>query len=76
MKISFEKALNQLEEIVHDMESDSLTLEQALKKFEEGMKLSKYCAQKLDETEKRIALLVSQADGSVTEKPFNDEASD
>ena len=70
-KVSFEKALDQLEHIVQDMESGNLTLEQSLKKFEEGMKLSKYCTQKLDETEKKISLLMSQADGSVVEKPFD-----
>ena len=70
-KVSFEKALDQLERIVQDMESGNLTLEQSLKKFEEGMKLSKYCTQKLDETEKKISLLMSQADGSVVEKPFD-----
>jgi len=71
-KVSFEKALDQLEHIVQDMESGNLTLEQSLKRFEEGMKLSKYCTQKLDETEKKISLLMSQADGSVIEKPFDD----
>lgn len=71
-KVSFEKALDQLEHIVRDMESGNLTLEQSLKKFEEGMKLSKYCTRKLDETEKKISLLMSQADGSVIEKPFDD----
>lgn len=71
-KVSFEKALDQLEHIVQDMESGNLTLEQSLKKFEEGMKLSKYCTQKLDETEKKISLLMSQADGSVVEKPFDE----
>ena len=71
-KVSFEKALDQLEQIVKDMESGTLTLEQSLKKFEEGMKLSKYCTQKLEETEKKIALLTSQSDGSVREGPFEE----
>jgi len=74
-KISFEKALDQLEHIVRDMESGSLTLEQSLKKFEEGMKLSKYCTQKLDETEKKISLLMTRTDGSVVEKPFDQKES-
>lgn len=69
-KVSFEKAMDQLEEIVQEMESGNLSLEQSLKKFEEGMKLSKYCSQKLEETEKKISLLMSQTDGSVVEKPF------
>lgn len=69
-KVSFEKAMDQLEEIVQEMESGNLTLEQSLKKFEEGMKLSKYCIQKLEETEKKISLIMSQSDGSVVEKTF------
>jgi exodeoxyribonuclease VII small subunit len=69
-KLSFEKALEQLEQIVHEMESGSLPLEIALKKFEDGIKLSRFCSQKLEETEKRINLLIENDDGSVTEKKF------
>ena len=72
-KVSFEKALDQLEHIVKEMESGNLTLEQSLKKFEEGMKLSKYCTQKLEETEKKISLLTTQSDGSVRERSFDDD---
>ena len=74
-KLSFEKALEQLEQIVHEMESGRLPLESALKKFEEGIKLSRFCSQKLEETEKRINLLIENQNGSVTEKPF-DECND
>jgi exodeoxyribonuclease VII small subunit len=71
-KMNFESALKQLEEIVSQLESGDLPLEEALKKFEEGMKLSKFCSQKLDETEKRITQLIQQADGQVIETPFED----
>ncbi|MEW6259891.1 MAG: exodeoxyribonuclease VII small subunit [Thermodesulfobacteriota bacterium] len=69
-KMTFETALKQLEEIVAQLESGNLPLEEALKKFEEGTKLSKFCSQKLEETEKRITMLTQQADGEVTETPF------
>lgn len=69
-KLSFEKALEQLEQIVQEMEASELTLENALKKFEEGVKLSQFCSQKLDETEKKITLLMQQSDGNVKETPF------
>uniref|UniRef100_A0A7C4RTV3 Exodeoxyribonuclease 7 small subunit n=1 Tax=Desulfatirhabdium butyrativorans TaxID=340467 RepID=A0A7C4RTV3_9BACT len=69
-KMTFETALKQLEEIVAQLESGNLPLEEALKKFEEGTKLSKFCSQKLEETEKRIMMLTRQADGEVTETPF------
>jgi exodeoxyribonuclease VII small subunit len=71
-KLSFEKALEQLEQIVHEMESGRLPLESALKKFEEGIKLSRFCSQKLEETERRINLLIENQDGSVIEKPFGE----
>lgn len=69
-KISFEKALEKLEQIVHEMESGQLPLETALKKFEEGIKLSQFCSEKLDETEKKISVLMEAADGTIQEQPF------
>ena len=68
-KKSFEQSLKQLEQIVREMESGELPLEQAIRKFEEGIELSKFCAQKLEETERKITLLM-QAGGTVVEKPF------
>ena len=70
-KQTFEKALEQLEQIVQEMEAGELTLENALKKFEEGVKLSQFCSQKLDETEKKITLLTQKSDGTVDETPFH-----
>lgn len=69
-KLSFEKALDQLEQIVQEMEAGKLSLENALKKFEEGIKLSRFCSQKLEETEKKITLLMESQDGSILETPF------
>ena len=68
-KKSFEQSLKQLEQIVHEMESGELPLEQAIRKFEEGIELSKFCAQKLEETERKITLLM-QAGWAVVEKSF------
>ena len=72
-KLTFEKAMEQLEKIVQTMESGTLSLEQSLKQFEEGMRLSQFCAQKLDETEKKISLIMEKADGAVDELPFDDQ---
>lgn len=69
-KKSFEQSLQQLEQIVHEMESGELPLEQAIRKFEEGIELSKFCAQKLEETERKITLLMQASTGAVVEKPF------
>lgn len=75
-KLSFEKALERLETIVQEMESGELSLENALKKFEEGVRLSQLCTQKLNETEKKIALLMEQSDGSLAETPFGETNQD
>jgi len=72
-KISFEKSLKQLEQIVQELESGNLPLEKAMKKFEEGVKLSKYCSEKLDETEKKISILLRDNKGDIAEEPFMPE---
>ena len=69
-KKSFEQSLKQLEQIVYEMESGELPLEQAIHKFEEGIELSKFCAQKLEEAERKITLLMQASSGAVVEKPF------
>ena len=57
-KKSFEQAMEQLEKIVEELEAGDLPLEKAMQKFEEGMELSRFCTRKLDETEKKINLLL------------------
>ena len=74
VKQTFEKAISLLEQIVQDLETGDLPLEEALKKFEEGVKLSKTCSRKLDETEKKIRILMNDNNGNVTEKPFIPES--
>jgi exodeoxyribonuclease VII small subunit len=69
-KVTFEAAMKQLEQIVQELESGNLSLEDSIKKFEEGIKLSKFCSAKLDETEKKITLLLKDQNGNVIEKPF------
>ena len=72
-KQTFEKSVEQLEEIIQELETGDLPLEKAIKRFEEGIKLSKYCFKTLDETEKKVSILIQEMDGSVTEKPFMDK---
>ena len=73
-KKTFELAMKQLEQIVHDLETGDLPLEKAIKKFEEGIQISKYCSEKLDESQKKITLLMRDSEGkSITEVPFEDE---
>jgi len=72
-KKTIEQAMKQLEQIVQDLESGDLPLEKAIKTFEEGVQLSKFCSQKLDETEKRITMLMQNSDGKIAEVPFSDD---
>lgn len=74
-KKTFEQALQQLEQIVRELESGDLPLEAALRKFEEGIELSKLCSQKLAETERRISLLLQNESGEAIEKPLSAESS-
>lgn len=69
-KKTFEQSLSQLEKIVQELEDGDLPLEKAIKKFEEGIRLSKLCGQKLDQTEKRINLLMQNGNNGHTETPF------
>jgi len=69
-KKTFEQSLKQLEEIVAELESGDLSLEAAIKKFEEGMELSRFCTQKLEETERRVTILMKDSGENVVEKPF------
>ncbi|MGZ3774477.1 MAG: exodeoxyribonuclease VII small subunit [Pseudobdellovibrionaceae bacterium] len=57
--MDFEKKLNRLEEIVQKMEKGDLALEESLKLFEEGVKLSRDCNLRLTEAESKVKLLVS-----------------
>jgi exodeoxyribonuclease VII small subunit len=74
-KKNFEQSLAELEKIVEEIESGDLPLETALKKFETGVKLSAACAEKLNEAEKKITLLLKGEDGDYTEAPFIDDES-
>ncbi|MEA1990665.1 MAG: exodeoxyribonuclease VII small subunit [Thermodesulfobacteriota bacterium] len=56
-KLDFEKALKELERLVKQLEENDLSLEEALKTFEHGINLSRYCTKCLDDAEKRIQQL-------------------
>jgi exodeoxyribonuclease VII small subunit len=68
--VKFETALESLEEVVEQLESGELTLEDALAAFEKGVGLVRYCNQKLTEVEKRIELLVRDKEGKLQLKAF------
>ena len=69
-KKSFEDSLKELEEVAIKLETGNLGLDEAIEEFEKGMKLSKECTKKLDEAEKKINILVEDANGDVIEEKF------
>lgn len=70
---NFEKALARLESIVTELEKGELALEEALKLFEEGIKISRFCNSKLDEAERKVETLVKNEQGQLVEEPFQFE---
>ena len=69
----FEKVLEELEQIVARLEKGNLSLEESLRLFEEGIKLSRFCNNKLEEAERKIEILQKNAKGKFTKKPFEYE---
>ena len=68
--IKFEDALLRLEQIVDQLETGDLALENSLKVFEEGVALARRCAKYLEEAEKRIELLTKDESGLLKAEPF------
>ena len=61
--LKFEEALARLEKIVTELERGELPLDESLKIFEEGIKLSKSCLKILDDAERKVEILVQDKDG-------------
>ena len=72
-KPDFEKSLVRLEEVVRRLESPQLSLDDAMKLFEEGIQLSRECQKQLEEAEGRVEILLKKADGKLTAEPFDPE---
>jgi exodeoxyribonuclease VII small subunit len=70
-KERFEDALDKLEKIVTKLEDGDIPLEESLKLFEEGIRLSRFCNQKLDEAEKRVEILLKDKNGMLKPHPFD-----
>ena len=69
MKKSFEENLEELEKIVTDLEKGELNLDESVKRFEEGISISKECNNMLEEAEKKITILLKNGD-EVKEENF------
>ena len=69
----FEKSFQNLEKIVHRLESEELPLDESLQLFEEGIRLSRFCHQRLEEVEKKIETILADAKGQPVTAPFEEE---
>jgi exodeoxyribonuclease VII small subunit len=67
--LNFEEAIEKLEAIVAMLEGGDVPLEKAIELYQEGMRLSQLCGQKLEQVERKIEMLV-EGDNGVTKKPF------
>jgi exodeoxyribonuclease VII small subunit len=72
-KPEFERSLARLEEVVRRLESPQLSLDEAMKLFEEGMGLSRECQKQLEEAEGRVEILLKKADGKLAAEVFEPE---
>lgn len=68
----FAETLEHLEALVSRLESGSLSLEESLTAFEQGVGLSRDAQQRLDAAELKVQQLIEQADGKLTKVPFSD----
>lgn len=68
-KESFENNLEKLEKIISDLEKGDLSLDDSIKKFEEGINISNQCSKTLEEAEKKITILLNK-DGEIEESDF------
>jgi len=71
-EIKFEDALKKLEKIVEDLEKGDLSLDEALKKYQEGIELSRQCSQKLESAKKKIDILLKNKKGDFELKPLDE----
>ncbi len=71
---TFESSLEELERIVRELEHGELTLEKSLELFEQGVRLSRDCQERLSQAERRIEILMRDNQGRATVRPFDPES--
>ena len=72
-KINFEESIEKLEAEVKKLESGNMSLDDSLASFENAIKLVRACNEKLERAERRVRMLVNNADGTVTDVAFTDK---
>ena len=69
-KFDFEANMEELQQVVNKLEKGDLSLDESIEIFQRGIKLSKLCAKKLDEVEKKVTILLEQDNGDIKEQDF------
>ena len=69
-EVDFESALKKLETIVENLENGELSLESALKQYEEGVRMADICSKRLNDAEKRVEVLIKTSSGKLKAAPF------
>ena len=72
-EMTFEKAVKRLEDIVQKLEEGKVPLDESLRLFEEGVKLSRFCNARLEEIERKIEILTKGEDGELKAEPFEED---
>lgn len=72
-EIKFEDALKKLEKIVEELEQGDLSLDEALKKYQEGIELSRACTARLENAKKKIDVLTRNKKGDFELKPLDED---
>ncbi len=72
-EIAFEDGMKKLETIVQNLENGDLSLEAALKAYEEGVQIAEICSRRLQDAEKKVEVLMKTTGGKFKTEPFNEE---
>ncbi|MBP7055662.1 MAG: exodeoxyribonuclease VII small subunit [Candidatus Omnitrophica bacterium] len=72
-EMKFEEAIKKLEKIVQELEDGDLPLDESLERYEEGIRLSKVCAKKLETAKKKVEILLKSEDGTFELEPFEEK---
>lgn len=70
-KLNYEQAVAELEKIVSRLEAGDVTLDESMELFQNGMLLSKFCTDKLQQMEEKITTLITMPDQTINEQPFS-----
>lgn len=75
-KAEFERSLARLEEVVRRLENANVSLDDALRLFEEGVELTRKCQKQLEDAEGKVEILLKKAGGKLVAEPFAPEPGD